>query len=237
VPAGIFHHFHHGWIEEIARFLNHGNLPKGSYALAEQLVGNLGPDVLTLHPPDEHSTLRDEPQGGVRVAERRPKTQFHARTEAEKYATKPKSVMVRHSSDHDVIAMVEIVPPGNKSSQRRIHAFVRKAEESLAAGIHLPMVNLFPPAPRDPQGIHRLLWEDRSDGFVHSAAKALTIAVYIGDPIPVTFVEPAGIGDELPEMPLFLTAEVYVPVALEATYQSTWKEVQEYREKELTRSR
>src|SRR5262249_43802728 len=49
--AGIFHHFHHGWIEEIARSLNRGLLPADYYALAEQFAAGLGPDVLTLHAP------------------------------------------------------------------------------------------------------------------------------------------------------------------------------------------
>ncbi len=34
VEAGIFHHFHHGWIEEIARALNRGLLPADYYAMA-----------------------------------------------------------------------------------------------------------------------------------------------------------------------------------------------------------
>ena len=48
VDAGIFHHFHHGWIEELQRALNGGVLPADYYALAEQFAGGFGPDVLTL---------------------------------------------------------------------------------------------------------------------------------------------------------------------------------------------
>ncbi len=51
VDAGIFHDFHHSWIEEIKRALNRGLLPGVYYALAEQITGNLGPGVLTLHYP------------------------------------------------------------------------------------------------------------------------------------------------------------------------------------------
>ena len=36
------------------------------------------------------------------------------------------------------------------------------------------------------------------------------------------FVEPVAVGDALPDMPLFLTADVYVRVPLEATYRSAW---------------
>src|SRR3954447_8617745 len=33
VDAGIFHAFHHGWIEELSRRLNRGLLPEDYYAL------------------------------------------------------------------------------------------------------------------------------------------------------------------------------------------------------------
>src|SRR5205814_4676741 len=48
VQAGIFHDFHHAWIEEIKRALNSGVLPRDYYALAEQHAAGVGPDVLTL---------------------------------------------------------------------------------------------------------------------------------------------------------------------------------------------
>lgn len=235
VPDGIFHHFHHGWIEEIARYLNHGHLPDGYYALAEQLVGKIGPDVLTLNPPEGASEPREAPRGGVALAQRVPKVRFHGRTETEVYAAKAKAVVVHHSSDHDVIAMVEIVSLGNKSSLRRIQSFVRKAEEALAAGIHLLITDLFPPTPRDPEGLHRLLWQSPSDGYTFQPEKPLTCAAYVGDPIPETFVEPVAVGDALPVMPLFVTPEVYVEVPLETTYQSAWNEVPEYWRSVLTR--
>ena len=231
VPAGIFHHFHHAWIEEVTRFLNRGHLPDGYYALAEQLAGQLGPDVLTLHPlsgPANGSMERGDPRGGIRVAERKPNVRYHARTETDTYAANAKAAVIHHASDHSVIAMLEIVSPGNKSSQRRINSFVRKAEEALAEGIHLLIADLFPPTPRDPEGIHRAIWQDREDEFVFSAEKPLTCVSYIGDPIPEAFVEPLALGDPLPEMPLFLTPEVYVPVALEGTYQAAWQELPAY---------
>ena len=224
VPAGIFHDFHHAWIEEIKRALNRGLLPPDYYALAEQLTGDFGPDVPALHSRTNGKSTNGPPRGGVTVMDRKPKVRFHASTETEIYAEKGKAVVIRHASGHDVVAMLEIVSSGNKSSQRRLNAFVRKANETLAAGIHLLIVDLFPPTPRDPEGIHRLIWEDREDEFVFDATKPMTCVSYIGDPIPEAFIEPVGIGAPLPEMPVFLTRETYVPVSLEATYQSAWQE-------------
>ena len=230
VDAGIFHHFHHGWIEEIGRALNRGLLPPDFYAMAEQITGHLGPDVLTLRVPRVGPTAARTPHvgergGGVAVAEVPPRVRFHATAEADVYASKAKSVVVRHRSNHQVIAMVEILSPGNKGNRRTLDAFVSKAEDALAAGIHLLLVDLFPPGPRDPQGIHRAVWGDRGDEFAMPPDKPLTCVAYVGGPMPEAFIEPVAVGDALPDMPLFLTPDVYVPVPLEATYRSAWEAV------------
>src|SRR5262249_50948974 len=68
VDAGILHHFHHGWIEEIARALNRGLLPPDHYALAEQIAGGLGPDVLTLQRPTNGAPPAGDPVGGIALA-------------------------------------------------------------------------------------------------------------------------------------------------------------------------
>jgi hypothetical protein len=56
VDAGIFHHFHHGWIGDLSRALNRGLVPPDHYALAEQIAGGVAPGLLALQP-----RLRDEP--------------------------------------------------------------------------------------------------------------------------------------------------------------------------------
>src|SRR5947209_6912370 len=71
VGAGIFHDFHHDWITTLKRALNAGLLPPGYYALAEQIAGGLGPDVLTLDltppgaPRPQGATPAAETSGGV----------------------------------------------------------------------------------------------------------------------------------------------------------------------------
>jgi hypothetical protein len=235
VTAEIFHDFHHEWISTIKRALNGGLLPPGYYAMAEQIAGGRGPDVLTLEvpgprPPAPEGAVRDETENqGVLIAARPPKVRFHARTEEDAYARKAKAVVVRHTSDHHVVAMVELVSPGNKASRAAITSFARKAQDALQAGIHLLIVDLFPPGPRDPEGIHRVIWEeDREGNFALPADFPLTCVAYIGGLGREVFLEPVAVGDPLPEMPLFLTTESYVPVPLEATYQSAWEAVPAY---------
>ena len=60
VDAGIFHHFHHAWIEEIARALNRGVLPGDYYAMAEQHASQFGPDVLNLQSQHRDDSALDE---------------------------------------------------------------------------------------------------------------------------------------------------------------------------------
>lgn len=224
VDAGIFHHFHHSWIEEIHRVLNGGLLPPDYYALAEQIAGGLGPDVLTLQRPGTQIVSIEEPHGGLAVATAPPKVRFRSRAEPDLYATKAKAVVIRHRSKHRVIAIVELVSPGNKRDRHGIRSFVEKTVTVLRSGIHLLIVDLFPPGPRDPQGIHRAIWDELIDNdFVLPEDKPLTVVAYNADKIPEAFVEPVAVGDSLPEMPLFLTPDVYVPLALDATYLSAWK--------------
>jgi hypothetical protein len=211
VDAGIFHAFHHDWITDISRALNRGLLPSDYYALPEQIAGGLGPDVLTLRftPLLWWGKEQAEPA---------------ARPEPNQYASKAKAVVVRHASDHRVIAVIEIVSPGNKNNRHGLRVFVAKAVEMLQAGVHLLIVDLFPPSSRDPQGIHQVLWEElmgESD-FTLPADARLTLAAYIGGDCLEAFVEPRAVGAPLIEMPLFLTPEVYVPTPLEATYRSAW---------------
>jgi hypothetical protein len=210
VPAGIFHHFHHGWIEDIGRALNRGILPHPYYALVEQIHEGLGLDVRSLEGP---SLARKED-----------------------YSPPGKAVVIRHVRNHQVIALIEVVSPGNKNSRHGLLTFVAKAEELLQSGFHLLIVDLFPPGPRDPQGIHRAIWGEFSedDDFVFSADRPFTLAAYSAGPCPEAFVEPTAVGASLSEMPLFLTPDYYVPVPLEKTYQTAWEAVPLYWREVLT---
>jgi hypothetical protein len=237
VIPGIFHDFHLSWIAEIKKTLNSGLLPSGYYALAEQIAAGFGPDVLTLKQPLRGSFAAEcEPSGGIAVAEAPPRVRFHARAEIDIYAAKARRITIRHRSRHKVIAIIEIASPGNKSGRTEFAAFVRKADQALVSGIHLLIVDLFPPTVRDPQGIHRAIWDKEGDGdFALPDDKPLTCVSYVGYPSMEVFLDPVAVGDALPDMPLFLTQQVYVPVPLEATYLAAWESVPEFWRKVLTK--
>lgn len=236
VDAGIFHHFHHTWITEIQRALNRGLLPPEYYAMAEQIAGGLGPDVLTLERPPTYGCVSGSgPTRGVALATTPPRVEFHLRTEADQYAAKAKAVVIRHKSNHQVIAVVEIVSPGNKSNRHGLRSFVDKAVESLRGGVHLLVIDLFPPGPRDPQGIHKQIWDELTDNeFELPAERRLTLAAYLGVAFLEAFVQPTAVGLPLPEMPVFLEPDSYVPLPLEPTYQAAWADVPSFWQNVLT---
>jgi hypothetical protein len=239
VDAGIFHDFHHAWIEENKRALNRSLHGTDYYALAEQIAGGLGPNVLTLQrplwePPTKKSEDVRAVSGAV-LATAPPQFRFHIRDAAKWYAQKKKAVAIRHVSDHRVVAVLEILSPGNKASRNAMSHLVRKAQELLVAGVQLSLVDLFPPTPRDPHGIHPLVWgDDECDDFQFDAAKPLTCASYIGGAGAEAFIDPVAVADELPTIPLYLTLEEYVPVPLETTYQAAFDAVPEFWRDALT---
>ena len=230
VEAGIFHDFHQEWISTIKRSLNGGLLPPGYYALAEQIASGYGPDVLTLEGPmGSASEPSERTGGGINLATAPPRVSFHFRTEADIYATKANRISVRHVSDHRVVAIVEIVSPGNKSTRGALRDFTGKAADLLRRGVHLLVVDLFPPGHRDPEGIHGAIWEELADSdFVLPEGRPLTLASYVGGATQEAFVETIAAGSPLPDMPLFLAEEQYVPIPLEKTYQSAWEAVPEF---------
>ena len=224
VDAGIFHDFHAAWIIEIRNALNGGLLPEGYYALAEQVTGPFGPDVLALQAngtPNPNGPTRTP--GAVALLERPPKVQVVQEGDAEQYVKKANHVAIRHVSDDRIVAITEILSPGNKSSRHAIDSFLDKIMSAIDQGIHLLLIDLFPPTARDPQGIHGLIWGDEA---THPPAdRPLTLAAYQAGMSRKAFVEPTAAGQALIDMPLFLDDYSYVPVPLEATYEAAWRGV------------
>jgi hypothetical protein len=221
VRANRFHDFHQGWTIAIRNALNAGLLPPGYFAMAEQITGGPEPDVVALEltPPP-----RKKAPAGAALLTPPPKPRVMARTEADTYARKANRVTIRHP-DGDVVAIIEIVSPGNKASRHAIRAFARKAVEFLRAGVHLLIVDLFPPGPRDPQGIHKVIWDRLEDRpFTLPADKPLTLVAYSSGTEIVAHIDMVAVGDPLLDKPIFLTAEECVLCPLEATYQTTWQQ-------------
>ncbi|HUG66676.1 MAG TPA: DUF4058 family protein [Pirellulaceae bacterium] len=221
VEAEIFHHFHQAWTVEISNALNKDNLPDGFFALVEQVIGGPIPDVVTLQRTD--SLPRDSKRsGGVAVAELPPRASYVVSAESDIYASKANRIVIKHRLG-TLVAVIEIVSPGNNNTQHGFRSFVDKAAELIRHGISLLVVDLFPPGRFDPQGIHNAIWSAIGPELYEPPAdKPLTVAAYKAQELMTAYVEPVGVGDSLPSLSIFLDARMYVPAPLEATYQETW---------------
>lgn len=221
VSANIFHDFHQAWTISIRNALNGGLLPKGYAAMVDQRAGGVEPDVIALK---GRSRLNRpvEPRGGGVITAVAPKSRLVVRAEHEIPAPRANRITIQHGLGH-VVCVIEIVSPGNKGSRAALRAFIEQSADFLQKGIHLLIIDLFPPTKRDPQGIHKALWDEFEDQpFELPPDKPLTLAAYVSAIPKVAYVEPVGVGDVLPDMPAHLDEISWVPVPLEATYQQTW---------------
>jgi hypothetical protein len=238
VDAGVFHHFHTGGLVEIGNALNGGQLPGGYYALAEQAAGLIGPDVLTLERQAEETSPKPGNGTQTKTAVIMPPRVKHVfRRERKFYSKKQRRLAIRHRSNDRLVAVVEIVSHGNKSSAANVRDFVEKAATIVLSNINLLVIDLFPPTRRDPHGIHAAIWRALGDRHQQTyTSKPLTLASYdVGEDI-IGYVEPIAVGDRLKDMPLFLEEDRYIDVPLEATYRAAWRGVPKHLQQVLSRS-
>src|SRR5262249_5465800 len=136
-----------------------------------------------------------------------------------------RSLAIRHVSGHRLIALIEIVSPANKDRSRHVQEFVDKAASALELGVHLLLVDPFPPGPHDPSGMHGAILRDlepSGEPYDVPADRPATLASYAAGPAVEIFVEHVAFGTPLPEMPLFLRPDRYINVPLEPTYQAAY---------------
>jgi hypothetical protein len=219
--AGDWHHFHQSWTSEISRQLNQpGSLPKGYYAYIESKVAGFEPDVLAV----QAGPRRKGPiSGGVATLDP-PRTQLVTRIENDRqsYARRANRISIRHAHG-DIVGVIELVSPGNKDTRRSVKAFVDKAVEFLQRGVHFVLIDLFPPTVNDPHGIHTaIVTEIAEQPYDPPTGKDRVLVGYCAEQPIIAYIEPVGVGDTLPPVPLYLTSDFYVMLPLEATYAATW---------------
>jgi hypothetical protein len=228
VSDGAFHDFHYSWVLEIKRALKRGLLPKGYYVMAEQIGGDIGePDVLTLQTASANLVPEVPLPGTAMLSETPPIVQTRMSITRDPYARLQRTVVVRHTSGDRIVAMIEILSRGNKSSRHAIRSFLDKAIAALNGGVHLLLVDVHSPGSRDPNGIHgALLNEIGTEEYTLGRERPLTAVAYTsGVDLVDAFVNHFAVGEPIPEMPLFLTRENFIRVPLEATYMAAWEDV------------
>ena len=218
VPAGLFHHFHQDWSIEIARTLNRGRLPKGLSALVEQRSGPHESDILAIE-----IGLRkkpEEPDGGVATVPP-PVTRIIRRSSNQAYASRANRIVVKHHLGQ-IVAVIEIVSPGNKDSRAAIRDFVEKTVDFLRKGVHVLDIDLFPPTAPTRMEFTRRSGMRLSRRTSRFRMAKIEFSFLTKLAVSAAYIEPVGLGDSLPEMPLFLTRDLHIMVPLEMTYQTAW---------------
>ena len=226
VPAtDVFPHFHHRWSGAICDALNDGLLPSGYSALVELHTSDqMVPDVLTVQ-ARPRGTRPAKPVGGVLLSD--PPRTRHVIQATAGPSNRGRRIAIR-DWEGELVSVIEVVSPGNKSSKSGLRSFVEKSVGLLEHGVHLLVIDLFPPTERDPQGIHEAIWDEIEElDFELPPDKPLTLAAYSAGSstagiATTAYVEPVGVGDVLPDMPAYIEHFGYVLVPLEATYQETF---------------
>ena len=132
VQSGLFHEFHQSWSIRIKDALNGGVLTKGYYALVEQKVDGPEPDVIAVE-----MKKRSKPPVGTSAAMLDPpKAALTARvaSDAAQYARKANRISIRHPLG-DVVAVIEIVSPGNKDSRNSLRSCTERSRSYATASL------------------------------------------------------------------------------------------------------
>jgi hypothetical protein len=219
VDAGIFHGFHLRWISELTKSLNTGGLPQQFYADSEQYADGKNADVLALHRSPAES--RTPIVSTAPIATLSPPADTLRRT-ARKVITekqKQRRLVVRHVSGHRVVAHIEIVSPRHKDRRASAEDFIAKGREAIDAGVHLAVIDLFPPTRATRRGLAAGIWRKYdSSPVVAPPGRPLCVASFAATDRPEGLFKFLAFGDELPAFPLSLTESLAVNLPLAETY-------------------
>ena len=228
--AGGFHHFHQSWVLTISDQLNCGILPDGYFAAAEQASGGSYPDVVALEMDvqepgnsDEFESSGQKQRGGVAMADAPPKVRLTFDSEVVQYAEKADRIAIRNVNGNKVVAIIEVVSPGDKHSGLAFNKFREKVHFLIERGIQILIIDPFPPGTFDPEGIARGL-QIESESIVPKAMNDEPLSfllLRVSDHVS-GFVEFGSVGKDVPTMPLFLNSERYVNIPLNDSYTEAW---------------
>jgi hypothetical protein len=114
-----------------------------------------------------------------------------------------------------------VVSPANKDRPLYVQQLALKIQAFLDAGVHVLLIDLLPPGPYDPRGLHGAVgpWlEGTGLSYVLPIDEPSTLASCRAFGWREAYLEHLAVGSPLPDMPLFIDPGHYVNVPLEMTY-------------------
>ncbi|MCU0728456.1 MAG: DUF4058 family protein [Planctomycetes bacterium] len=145
------------------------------------------------------------------------------------FSRKARRIAIKDAVQGDrVVAVIEIVSSGNKTSRSRVEQFVGKSVTLLEKGIHLVVLDLQAPTPLVPRGLHAMissqLGHEPSAAPAERPLSAVSYQVLETGTLRAHFV-PLKVADRLPELAVFLGAHDFVRLPLEMTYEDSFRTV------------
>lgn len=220
-----FRSFHNSWAVHIAGDLNK-RLPKGFRATPHAQLGSREVDVKT----DRYLTLDEQEQLISRYQPPTPLITSRATFPIPKIEVFVKDV---RRAEQITVGVIEIVSKGNKDRPESRDAFVAKCNNLLSDEISVIIADILAipffngQAARSTFNLHNQLFralEITKSHIKENEEKPLYCTAYRktfdaeGKPAIDSWAYALKVGDTLPELPLFITYEVAVPVRLEKTY-------------------
>jgi hypothetical protein len=121
--------------------------------------------------------------GGTALAEAPPKITQHEKIELE-IIEMQRFLSIRNLSSHRLVALLEIVSPGNKNNQARYDAFVHKTVDAVRCRVSVLLVDVHETGRFDQNGISaclRIMLSPHSTPIVDKPRHS-TLASYCPDP-------------------------------------------------------
>jgi hypothetical protein len=210
---------HSAWANALRDQLNEDLLPPRFVAEVQILLGQRAEiDVATLE--EEDGPLGQE-AGGVAVwaPPKRPQTVLLPRTPAEVFEIK----VYNDEEGPRLVAAVELISPANKDRPASRHVFGLKCASYLYQGVHLVIADVVTLRSASLHGeLFRFLKlgprrpKERGPELYAAAYRAQPAA---RKPRLEYWLEPLGVGEPLPTMPLWIGRDLVVPLDLEQAYQ------------------
>jgi hypothetical protein len=215
--------FHSGWANEIMRQLNK-TLPPGYVARPNVKLGvDVQADVGTL---EQSGQQAGENGGGVATAVwAPPRPTLSVSVDFNRLDVF--EVQVHREGGLEMVAAIELVSPRNKGRPTSRRYFAAKCAAYLQAGVSVIVVDVVTGRRENLYAalleLLGLAAEDHGPGELYAVACR---TVPPDEPVRLeNWVAPLALGSSLPTLPLWLEADLAVPLPLERSYETTFVEM------------
>ncbi len=147
--------------------------------------------------------------------------------DATAYQNKKNIVVVHRASDDRIMAIIELISPGNKTTSAGVKRLIEKVTGLIHEGIHVLLVDVLPGTAHAPESLHESIWHNMQPSSVEQGndpkkpLKAVSYECSLASGCNA-YIEDFAIGDAIPTMPLFLLPEHFLNTPLEETYNSAF---------------